>query len=207
MARMQALALATLCQKGTQLPLPERGTALQFSAHTFAAKWLNGLRCHLIWSQASAQVTLCQMVTPPAQKGGRAPTNFWPMSIVAKRLDGSRWHLPWRWASVHATLCQMGTQLPSPKRGQSPPIFGPFMLWRNGWMHQDTTWYGGRPRRVAQWSTSHCLHSTCVVSFFDQHFRQFLLGNIFSNNLFAPCFLFFWQRFDQVLIFSANSHH
>jgi len=30
------------------------------------------------------------------------------------------------------------------KRGRSPsPIFGPFVLWPNGWMHQDATWYGG----------------------------------------------------------------
>ena len=40
----------------------------------------------------------------------------------------------------------MGTQLPSPKRGQSLPIFCPFLLWPNVWMHQDATWYGGRPR-------------------------------------------------------------
>jgi len=31
--------------------------------------------------------------------------------------------------------------LPSPKGGQSPsPIFGPFLLWPNGCMHQDATW-------------------------------------------------------------------
>jgi len=23
---------------------------------------------------------------------------------------------------------------------------GPFLLWTNGWMHQDATWYGGRPQ-------------------------------------------------------------
>jgi len=40
----------------------------------------------------------------------------------------------------------MGTQLPSPKRGHNQPIFGPFLLWPNGWMHQDATWYGGRPQ-------------------------------------------------------------
>jgi len=33
----------------------------------------------------------------------------------------------------------------SPKRGQ-PPIFRPFLLWQNGWMHEDATWYGGRPQ-------------------------------------------------------------
>jgi len=39
-----------------------------------------------------------------------------------------------------------GTQLFSPKRGQSPPIFGSFLLWPNGWMHQGATWYGARPQ-------------------------------------------------------------
>jgi len=29
----------------------------------------------------------------------------------------------------------MGTQLPSQK-GEEPPIFGPLLLWPNGWMHQ-----------------------------------------------------------------------
>jgi len=36
---------------------------------------------------------------------------------------------------------------PSPKRGQSHlPNFRPCLLWPNDWMHQDATWYGGRPR-------------------------------------------------------------
>jgi len=38
-----------------------------------------------------------------------------------------------------------GTQLPSPK-GVQPPIFGPCLLWPNGWMDYDATWCGGRPR-------------------------------------------------------------
>jgi len=33
-----------------------------------------------------------------------------------------------------------------PQNGQSPQIFGPCLLWPNGWMDQDATWYGGRPR-------------------------------------------------------------
>jgi len=74
------------------------------------------------------------------------PPNFRPMSIVAKRLDRSRWHLAWRWASVQATLCEMGTQLPPQKRGRAPQMFGPYLLWPNGWMDQGATWYGGRPR-------------------------------------------------------------
>jgi len=41
----------------------------------------------------------------------------------------------------------MGTQHRPSKGGRTPsPIFGPFLLWPNGWMHQDATWYGGRPQ-------------------------------------------------------------
>ena len=88
---------------------------------------------------------------PLPQKGGGAPVpNFPPMSIVAIRLDGSRCHLV-RGRLQPRRLCSMGTQLPSPKMGQSPSIFGPFLLWVNGWMHQDATWHGGR-----SWSRRHC---------------------------------------------------
>jgi len=41
----------------------------------------------------------------------------------------------------------MGTQPFPPKGGGATcPIFGPFLLWPNGWMHQDATWYGCRPQ-------------------------------------------------------------
>jgi len=34
---------------------------------------------------------------------------------------------------------------PAPlSRGAQPPNFWP--MWPNGWMEQDATWYGGRPR-------------------------------------------------------------
>jgi len=35
---------------------------------------------------------------------------------------------------------------PSAKRRQSPQIFGPCLLWPNGWMDQDGTWYRDRPQ-------------------------------------------------------------
>ena len=35
---------------------------------------------------------------------------------------------------------------PPQKGAELPPIFGPFLLWSKGWMHQNATWYGGRPR-------------------------------------------------------------
>jgi len=45
-----------------------------------------------------------------------------------------------------------GDPAPFPKTGQQPPIFGPSLLWPNGWMDQDAAWYGGMPR-----SRPHCV--------------------------------------------------
>jgi len=39
----------------------------------------------------------------------------------------------------------MRTQLPCPK-GAYPSIFGPYLLWLNGWMDQDATLYEHKPR-------------------------------------------------------------
>jgi len=35
---------------------------------------------------------------------------------------------------------------PPPKSGTAPPLFGPCLLWTNGWTDLDATWYGVRPR-------------------------------------------------------------
>jgi len=43
---------------------------------------------------------------------------------------------------------------PPPKSCTVPPIFGRCLLWPNGCMHQDTTWYGGSPqpgRQCVRW--------------------------------------------------------
>jgi len=81
----------------------------------------------------------------PLPKKGTEPPNFRPISIVAKWLDGPRCHLLQRQASAQATLSLMGTQLPK-KKGTAPhPIFGPCLLWLNGSMDEDATWYGSRP--------------------------------------------------------------
>ena len=39
-----------------------------------------------------------------------------------------------------------GDQAPPENGAQQPPLLGPCLLWRNGWMDQDATWYGGRSR-------------------------------------------------------------
>jgi len=79
----------------------------------------------------------------PLHKKGRSHPNFRPMVIVAKRLDGSRWLL----------VAPSKTQVfPSQKGAEPSPIFGPCLLWPNGWMDQDGTWNGG-----GSWSRSSSL--------------------------------------------------
>ena len=40
----------------------------------------------------------------------------------------------------------MWIQLPQKKGTSTHPIFGPCLLWQNGWMDEDAAWYGSRPR-------------------------------------------------------------
>ena len=67
-----------------------------------------------------------------------------------------------------------GPSSPSPKRGCSPPIFGPCLLWPNGWMDQECTWHGGGPRsrpHCARWGPSSPPQKRCrAPSQFSAHF-------------------------------------
>jgi len=75
------------------------------------------------------------------------------------------------WFNPHCA--RWGHSFPSQKRGQSPPpIFGPCLLWPNGWMDQDGTWYGGRPqpwRFCARWEPSPLLQKGRSPTQFSAH--------------------------------------
>jgi len=56
----------------------------------------------------------------------------------------------------HTVLCG-DLALLSQKGAEPPPQFSAHFLWPNGWMHQDATWYGGRPqprRLCVRWGRS-----------------------------------------------------
>ena len=63
----------------------------------------------------------------------------------------------------------------SHKGDRAPPIFGLFLLSANGWMHQDATWYGDRPRPrrlCIRWGPSYPQNS----------------GHTHHHPVFGPCF-------------------
>jgi len=57
------------------------------------------------------------------------PVCLWHWCIVAKRLDGSRWNVACTWPHC----ISWGPSSFSPK-GHSSPVFGPCLLWPNGWV-------------------------------------------------------------------------
>jgi len=60
-----------------------------------------------------------------------------------------------------------GDPAPLQKGGTVPPIFRPCLLWPNGWMDQDATWYGGRPLRrphCVRWEPSSPPRGTAAPS-------------------------------------------
>jgi len=90
----------------------------------------------------------------PSQKRRHRAPNFRPMSIVAKRLNGGGAGSPSNttWPVPKPTSTPSGIL-----NWAQPPIFGPYLLWPNGWIDQDTTWYRCRPRprrRCVRWGPS-----------------------------------------------------
>jgi len=193
---------------GTQLPLPQRGTDPQFSAHISCgqmAAWTK-MSLGMELGLGPGDFVLEGDPAPPPKRGGAEPPPpvfgpclLWPngwiwMQLVLGMvvglspgdfvLDGDpapflkRGRSSPPQFSAHfycgqtAECIKMplgtdvglspgdfvldGDPVPLPTkggggRGQSPPIFGPWLLWPNGWMDQDGTWHDGRI-----WSSPHC---------------------------------------------------
>ena len=61
-----------------------------------------------------------------------------------------------------------GDPAPTPKGAEPHPIFGRRILWPNGCMDQDATWYGGRPQPMR-----HCLRRSPSSPHLKGHNPQF----------------------------------
>ena len=128
-------------------PSKGNGPAI-FGPFSVVAKWQDGLRCHLVWGYASRD-PVTWGPSSPSQKGRGAPchpklsahvycgqTAAWMKIALGMKVGlGSR----------HIVLDGNPATLPKKRSETLPPIFGPFLLRPNGSMHQDATWYGGRP--------------------------------------------------------------
>ena len=89
---------------------------------------------------------------PPSLKRGRRP----PPQFLAHFYCGqtAAWIKIPLGTEVNVSLGNVvldGVRAP-PKRGTVPPVFSSCLLWSNGWMDEDATWYGSRP-----WPRPHCI--------------------------------------------------
>jgi len=86
--------------------------------------------------------------TPPSQKKGAEPPPQFSAHVYCGQTAGwIKIVLGTEVGLIPGDLVVLdGDPAPSQKGVRTPsPIFGQFLLWPSGWMHQDATWYGGRP--------------------------------------------------------------
>ena len=83
------------------------------------------------------------------QKGGTAAPKFSAHVYCRQTAGWIKMPLGTEVGLGPADIVLNGDPAPLPKKGTQPSIFGPHLLWPNGWMDQDATWYGVRPRSIA----------------------------------------------------------
>ena len=93
----------------------------------------------------------------PLQKGGRAPSQF-SVNVYCGQTAGWIKMLLGIEIGLSSGDFVLDGDPALPQKGAEPPspIFVPFPLWPNGWMHQVATWYGGRPRSRSFQSCEKC---------------------------------------------------
>jgi len=82
---------------------------------------------------------------------------LWPNAWMD---HGETWHEGRPWPRPHCVRCWPSSVPPilppqKKRKGTQPPIFGPCLLWPNGWIDQDATWYESRRRLLCvRWGPS-----------------------------------------------------
>jgi len=85
--------------------------------------------------------------SPPQKKGQSSPPQFSAHVHYGQTAGWIKMALDTKVGLGPRHIVIEGEPAALPKKGAEPsPIFGPFLLWLNGWMDQDATWYGGRPQ-------------------------------------------------------------
>ena len=133
---------------GAQAHSPKRDGAPNFRPTSIVDKRLHGSRCHLVRRYRPRPTRHCVRWAPssPSPKGAQLP-NFRPNSAVAKRPDRLRLGATWYGLPRGPGDCvRWGPSYPRKRAHPPHPIFGPCLLWPNGWMDEDATWYGSTPQ-------------------------------------------------------------
>jgi len=137
------------CVRREPCSCPLKGHSPQFSAHICCGQMAGWIKMPLGMEVGlgAGDFVLDGDPTPPLQKGAEPPPPiFGPCLFNCGQMAG--WVKMALGMEVGLCLCHIVLDWdpsPLPLRGTAP-IFGLYLLWPNGWMDQDVTWYGDRPR-------------------------------------------------------------
>ena len=116
---------------------------------SIVTKQLDESRWHLARRWALVQATLCYMGTQfPSPKRGRAPPQFLAHFYCGQTAGCIKMPLVMEVGLSPGDFVSDGDPaIPEKRAPPCPhPIFGGCLLWPNGGMDEDATWYGSRPR-------------------------------------------------------------
>ena len=132
---------------GHPAPLPQRGTVPQFSVHFYCGQTAGCIKMPLGMEVRLGpdNFVLDGDHVPHPQKWGEPP-KFSAHVYYGKTARWIKMTLGMEVNLNQGDFVFDGDPAPSPKTEAEPPspMFGTFILWPNGWMHQDVTWYGDR---------------------------------------------------------------
>ena len=95
---------------------------------------------------------------PPSQKGGGTPPQFSAHVYCGQTAAWMKMPLCTQVGLGPDNIVLDGDEDPFQKGGRAPsPSFDPCLLWPNGWIDEDATWYGSRHR-----PRPHCVRRTEV---------------------------------------------
>jgi len=142
--------------------LPTKGVepSPQFSAHFYCGQTAGCIKMPLGMEVVLSPWDFGLAGDPaPLPKGRRRPGAFSAHDYCGRTARWIKMALGMEVSLGPFHIVLDGNTAPLPKTGgRATPNFGPSLLWPNGWMHQDATWYGGRTR-----PTRHCVR--CVPSY------------------------------------------
>ena len=129
-------------------PPPKRGQSPQFSAHLYCGQTAGCIKMPLGMEVGLSPGDFVFDRVPPTsrKKGTPTPTQFLAHVYCGQTAGWIKMPL--------GTEINLGTDdvvldwipAPPPLKGAQPPVFGSCLLWPNGLMNEDATWYGSRPR-------------------------------------------------------------
>jgi len=133
---------------GTSSPAPKGHSSSQYSAHICCGQMAAWIKMPFGMEVGRPQPKrLCVTWGPssPPQKGGGAP-QFSAHVYCGQTTGCIKIPLGTEVGPSLDDFVLDGDPAPLRKKGHSSPNFRSFLLWPNGWMHQDIIWRGARPQ-------------------------------------------------------------